>query len=1766
MNSIQIKKQIKLLIVLVLFTITSFFAMRQFQFSRVQGHAPIATPIEIFSIWNETAPTVDGSINFKLYDLSQEWTSAAVYNLYDEKGRASGKLLLQNDNDTVYAALDCTDFTTEIPSSSFGAVIYLDLDHNGWLSSADYRIRYSYSSGVEKVDLYSYNIITKTWTFVEEAGPGVPLASSGIIVDTDFQRSDFNNASAHRQYEFKVPYETPVNDQLIGISFLATTNFATLADYISWPLVPSLVSDFVKDPGQWGDLHLGDQHFFEEYIIEDNFNIKDGAVGKNNNTFLTLADINGDGDQELVVCSNRKVSGDDKLIAIYDYINGELTRIWGSWESAHYGTLFQITKIAAYDFDGDGKDELFGVGSDSRIGRLSGWNNVTKDFDSADIIFDNYGDKLLGYIAIGDAMNKNDSSKQILFGDETGLIGVLTYSKAPDKFTLAGYITPYKINRTEVSRIHALDIQDMDGDEWNEVIFFSQVNDSDSISPTMLQILEMDGTSYYDNPTNSTIYSPEDDLPWGSHNNTLDYFGHTIVVADVDNDGEIETILVGRNSLKIFGQFTFNDTEIPLEFSLNNGTSPNFAGGAAVFDIDGDAYNELIFGCSNGTVKILQITNLNGTPYGKDLVYTEEWSGDLGAAPGVKNSIIGYDIDEDGRMEAIIGDYYGQIIVLGQGNYPSVTITSPSWGYISNKESILIKWSISNDSNPMEFFGLFVNGAFQVRAGGGQLGAYVNLLLGTNDIEIYAYDVLGYVAYDIIEIEYSQSAPEVTITNPQWDEIVDTDSVEVSFDVYDPEGDPVVFDAYVNDSLQKSDETSTTLLLSLDLGEGYYNITIIGKDTSNNIGKDTIFIIYDNSPPYLEIISPIDGSAVKTPSITLEWDSYDTWSWVDVFQIYLDDESIDITDSTSTTVDLPFDKQYQIRIVASDAVGHNSSSSITITRDTVNPTISLEPLALPQQDDWYYTDSPSIFVQWSSEDNIGGSGISYFELEINDVFYSFYDKTILNDTIILSTEGFNEILVIAWDKAGNYAIDYYTVALDTLAPALTITSPEDGFITSSETVPVFWDASDNGTGIKEYAIFLNNVQIDTLTDPSSNFYEFTIPVNTSSTIRIEVIDYMGRSTAQSISVQHNTLAPSFAILQPLEFSSYSSTTTVNVSWNVKNIYLDQFYVFVNGSLYGTYSNTTYSAIVDLGAIPLSDFQVFNVTVAVLIGSNFQFVDMRYIWVDQLAPSVAILNPSNLELILEDNLYIEWSAFDDGSGVEGFNVWINTTLVGTFSDLTTAQYFDVSGFGDGHHNITVEAFDAANNTQRAIITVVLYPQAPEFSVNLPQTYITNNPNFQLNLSIDDPRLGVKEIQVIADGQIVVYYQSFVGDILNEPYLLEINVTEDNFVVPSDFHNLTITVYDTADRGRNSIIEVIIDQVDPAVFGSIIIGDRVLSGTSNQIELSTNMTDNYINISISAQDNYGIAAIELNVAGEGINETFQMQLIQELAGIYVYQLTLNLSALGEGNFTLTFAVTDSAGNTIITTAYPLELKSTTPGNNGNVNPFMTWLKENLYTIVLPSTGGLLLAIILSSVLAVATKKKRINKGWQKCLEAVAYVTKTGLTLTYVPYSKDLFEDEQLFGGALTGIVGILGEITGETIAEKQTQVIEFGEKRLIVAMGSFGNAILLINDEKPILRELVLRFLDEFELTFKNQLASELLDLNDFSAAPLLVESIFGFRKEFYQQPQLDHYYQNLDYSEQATIQDTYTEGHYSQDQQQDYSQYYSDNQNYYQDEQ
>ncbi|GAI25149.1 unnamed protein product, partial [marine sediment metagenome] len=85
-----------------------------------------------------------------------------------------------------------------------------------------------------------------------------------------------------------------------------------------------------------------------------------------------------------------------------------------------------------------------------------------------------------------------------------------------------------------------------------------------------------------------------------------------------------------------------------------------------------------------------------------------------------------------------------------------------------------------------------------------------------------------------------------------------------------------------------------------------------------------------------------------------------------------------------------------------------------------------------------------------------------------------------------------------------------------------------------------------------------------------------IPENTSYIISVIAFDYLNRFEADTITVIHNPFAPTFWINNPFDINSYSSETNVSISWDVYNIFADEFIIYVNGTEYDNFRRNTFS--------------------------------------------------------------------------------------------------------------------------------------------------------------------------------------------------------------------------------------------------------------------------------------------------------------------------------------------------------------------------------------------------------------------------------------------------------------------------------------------------------------------------------------------------------------------------------------------------------------
>lgn len=121
-------------------------------------------------------------------------------------------------------------------------------------------------------------------------------------------------------------------------------------------------------------------------------------------------------------------------------------------------------------------------------------------------------------------------------------------------------------------------------------------------------------------------------------------------------------------------------------------------------------------------------------------------------------------------------------------------------------------------------------------------------------------------------------------------------------------------------------------------------------------------------------------------------------------------------------------------------------------------------------------------------------------------------------------EGENNITVTMTDHMGLTDSDNVTVILDTIAPSLAISSPDDGSYINVETVLVAWEGVDDGSGIADHDISIDDLAPIDLTSATTS-YVFEGIDDGAHTVRVTVRDVAGNVNETTVSFTVDTVVP-----------------------------------------------------------------------------------------------------------------------------------------------------------------------------------------------------------------------------------------------------------------------------------------------------------------------------------------------------------------------------------------------------------------------------------------------------------------------------------------------------------------------------------------------------------------------------------------------------------------------------------------------------------------
>jgi len=188
----------------------------------------------------------------------------------------------------------------------------------------------------------------------------------------------------------------------------------------------------------------------------------------------------------------------------------------------------------------------------------------------------------------------------------------------------------------------------------------------------------------------------------------------------------------------------------------------------------------------------------------------------------------------------------------------------------------------------------------------------------------------------------------------------------------------------------------------------------------------------------------------------------------------------------------------------------------------------------------------------------------------------------------------------------------------------------------------------------------------------------------------------------------------------------------------------------------------------------------------------------FITPDLAAPVLTVLTPQPQHAFRGSDLIVEWTAADDGFGLDRIEVTLDFgTPVVLAANATSHVFEDVL---EGAHTVRVVAYDRAENAAIVTVQVLADRTLPSTTVTSPTDGgIVSSSTVRITWSASDAASGVDRIEVVVDG--------------GSPHVLPGTATEVSVTGLSDgVHNVTVTAYD---RANNSAADSTTFRVDTAL---------------------------------------------------------------------------------------------------------------------------------------------------------------------------------------------------------------------------------------------------------------------------------------------------------------------------------------------------------------
>jgi hypothetical protein len=310
---------------------------------------------------------------------------------------------------------------------------------------------------------------------------------------------------------------------------------------------------------------------------------------------------------------------------------------------------------------------------------------------------------------------------------------------------------------------------------------------------------------------------------------------------------------------------------------------------------------------------------------------------------------------------------------------------------------------------------------------------------GNYTLEANVTDGAGNLKSENIEIEIDQSAPNLTVLNPE-NQTTLTGDTDVNATAAD--GDTSVSNVgFALESLfSRRSGTLNTTLDTRSLADGNYTLNITAFDRVGNINSTPLAVTLDNAPTIASTTIPRNGNISGTEDVNLsfrEASEIDTSSFT-VFNTTGNQTGARDINTTLDTQEL-VDGEYNLSIEANDTSGNQLETNISFTSDNTAPELSVN-LSKPDKSGYY---GQNATAKISCSDQTSGIGL------VDTTPGPSSDSGDVNLT--LTKQGNNTIEFMCLDQARNQDNESRNIAIDMRPPRIDGTSPENLSTTGTDT-------------------------------------------------------------------------------------------------------------------------------------------------------------------------------------------------------------------------------------------------------------------------------------------------------------------------------------------------------------------------------------------------------------------------------------------------------------------------------------------------------------------------------------------------------------------------------------------------------------------------------------------------------------------------------------------------------------------------------------------